>query len=72
MRPHRISINFPLDGCCDNRVILPYGELHRHVIEILQQADALLFGRVTDEMTEAAFRPPAAIRGRSEWMGPFA
>ena len=34
-------------------------ELHRHAIENLDQADALLFGRVTYEMMEAAFRPPA-------------
>jgi dihydrofolate reductase len=31
-------------------------ELHRHAVENLDQADALLFGRVTYEMMEAAFR----------------
>jgi len=41
-------------------------------IENLDQADALLFGRVTYEMMEAAFRPPAGTGGRSEWMEPFA
>jgi hypothetical protein len=30
--------------------------LHRHGAENLDQADALLFGRVTYEMMEAAFR----------------
>ncbi len=34
-------------------------ELHRHAVENLEQADALLFGRVTYEMMEAAFRPPS-------------
>jgi len=38
-----------------------------HAIENLNQADALLFGRVTYEMMEAAFRPPAP-----DWMEPFA
>ena len=33
--------------------------MHRHGFETLNQADALLFGRVTYEMMEAAFRPPA-------------
>jgi hypothetical protein len=33
-------------------------DLHRHAVENLDQADALLFGRVTYEMMEAAFRPP--------------
>jgi dihydrofolate reductase len=41
--------------------------LHRHAIEIIEQADALLFGRVTYEMMEAAWRTPAP-----DWMEPFA
>ena len=47
-------------------------ELHRHAIENLDQADALLFGRVTYEMMEAAFRPPASETGRPQWTEPFA
>jgi hypothetical protein len=38
----------------------------------LHQADALLFGRVTDQMMEAAFRPPAPPAARADWMEPFA
>ncbi len=47
-------------------------ELHRHAIENLDQADALLFGRVTYEMMEAAWRPPAPTGARPDWMEPFA
>jgi dihydrofolate reductase len=47
-------------------------ELHRHAVENLDQADALLFGRVTYEMMEAAFRPPARTGARPVWMEPFA
>ncbi len=47
-------------------------DLHRHAAEILNQADALLFGRVTYEMMEAAWRPPARAGARPEWMEPFA
>jgi dihydrofolate reductase len=47
-------------------------ELHRHAVENLEQADALLFGRVTYEMMEAAFRPPARTGARPDWMEPFA
>jgi dihydrofolate reductase len=36
--------------------------LARHAAENLNQADALVFGRVTYEMMEAAFRPPAPER----------
>src|ERR1051325_1446061 len=72
MRPLRYSINVTLDGCCDHRAIVPDEELHRHAVEYLARADALLFGRVTYEMMEAAFRPPAPAGARPDWMEPFA
>src|SRR4249919_2853292 len=72
MRPLRYSINVTLDGCCDHRAIPADEELHRHAIENLDQADALLVGRVTYEMMEAAFRPPARTGARPDWMEPFA
>jgi dihydrofolate reductase len=34
-------------------------DLHRHAAENIAQADALIFGRVTYQMMEAAFRPPS-------------
>ena len=72
MRPLRYSINVTLDGCCDHRAIIPDEDLHRHAAEILNQADALLFGRVIYEMMEAAWRPPAPAGTRPDWMEPFA
>ncbi len=54
MRPLRYSINVTLDGCCDHRVMIPDEELHRHATESIAKANALLFGRVTYEMMEAA------------------
>ena len=72
MRPLRYSINVTLDGCCDHRAGFADEELHRHWAESLAQADALLFGRVTYEMMEAAWRPPAHTGVRPDWMEPFA
>jgi dihydrofolate reductase len=76
MRPLRYSINVTLDGCCDHRETFADEDLHRHAIENLNQADALLFGRVTYEMMEAAWRPPAQTGVRPDWMAdwgkPFA
>jgi dihydrofolate reductase len=46
-------------------------ELHRHATENIGQADALLFGRVTYEMMEAAWRPPAQAGARPDWMEPW-
>ncbi len=71
MRPLRYSINVTLDGCCDHREGVPDEDLHRNAVENLNRADALLFGRVTYEMMESAFRSPA--RGAMpDWMEPFA
>jgi dihydrofolate reductase len=72
MQPLRYSINVTLDGCCDHRGILPDEDLHRHAIENFNRADALLFGRVTYEMMEAAFRPPAGAGARPDWVESFA
>jgi dihydrofolate reductase len=47
-------------------------ELHRHAVENLNRADALLFGRVTYEMMEVAFRSPGQMGVLPEWMEPFA
>ena len=47
-------------------------DLHRHAVENLVQADALVFGRVTYEMMEAAWRPAARTGVRPGWMEPFA
>ena len=52
--------------------MLPDEDLHRHAVENLAQADALLFGRVTYEMMEAAWRLPAPAGARPDWMEPFA
>jgi dihydrofolate reductase len=76
MRPLRYSINVTLDGCCDHRAMIADEDLHRHAVENLEQADALLFGRVTYEMMEAAWRSPARTGVRPDWMAdwglPFA
>lgn len=72
MRPLRYSINVTLDGCCDHRAIPADEELHRQASRNLERADALLFGRVTYQMMEAAFRPSPEREALPEWMDPFA
>ena len=71
MRPLRYSINVTLDGCCDHRAIPADEDLHRHAAENIAQADALLLGRVTYEMMEAAWRAPARTGARPDWMQPW-
>jgi dihydrofolate reductase len=45
--------------------------MHRHATENLGQADALLFGRVTYEMMESAWRSPGQRQAMPDWMAPF-
>jgi dihydrofolate reductase len=72
MRPLRYSINVTLDGCCDHRAMIADEDMHRHAVENLDRADALLFGRVIYEMMEAAWRRRALAGARPDWMEPFA
>lgn len=75
MRTLQYSINVTLDGCCDHEAGTANEELHRFWAEKLADADALLFGRVTYQMMETAWRLPASgVRPEwmPEWMEPFA
>ena len=46
-------------------------DLHRHATENLANADALLFGRITYQMMESAWRAPAP-GAMPDWTMPFA
>ena len=75
MRPLRYSINVTLDGCVDHDAVGPDEELHRHFADSLARADALLFGRVTYQMMEEAWkRSPDGTwpDWMDDWMIPFA
>ena len=72
MRPLRYSINVTLDGCCDHREGIADEDIHRHAIENIARADALLFGRVTYEMMEAAWRLAKRTVVMPQWTEPFA
>jgi dihydrofolate reductase len=47
-------------------------DLHRHAMENIAQADALLFGRVTYEMMEGAWRLATRTVTMPDWTEPFA
>jgi dihydrofolate reductase len=68
MRPLRYSINVTLDGCVDHRAVEADEALHRHAAASMDRSDALLFGRVTYEMMESAWREPARTGVRPDWM----
>lgn len=70
------SINMTLDGCCDHQAIVPYPEMHQFWSDVVTNADALLYGRVTYQMMEPAWRPIAESGvvpdGTPDWVIPFA
>jgi hypothetical protein len=80
MRPLLYSINVTLDGCVDHSAV-PADETllqemlratHRHATESIGRADALLFGRVTYQMMEGAWRLETRTTTPPDWTEPFA
>ncbi len=59
MRALRYSLNVSLDGCVDHAAFGGGEALHRHAAENLARVDGLLFGRVTYQLMEEAFRAEA-------------
>lgn len=76
MRPLRYAINVTLDGCCHHEAgIAPDEESMRFWTAEMERADAEIYGRVTYEMMESAWRLP--VTGvwpdwMREWEIPFA
>ncbi len=60
-----MSLNVTLDGCCDHNEAIPDEELHVYASNLLDEVDALLFGRVTYLMFEEAWPPIAASGAES-------
>ena len=52
MRKVIAAINMTLDGFCDHTAIIPDEEIHQHYTELLSEADAILYGRITYQLME--------------------
>ena len=50
MRKIIAAINMTLDGFCDHTAGLPDEEIHQHYTELLSEADAILYGRITYQL----------------------
>lgn len=55
-----VQMNVTLDGCCDHTRVIADDELHQWATDLLDQADAALFGRLTYQLMEGAW--PAIAR----------
>jgi len=58
------SINVTLDGCVDHMEGIADDETHAHFTRLMDEAGAMLWGRVTYEMMESYW--PAVARGDAE------
>ncbi|WP_431804898.1 dihydrofolate reductase family protein [Microbacterium sp. bgisy203] len=76
MRPLRYSINITLDGCVHHEAgVAPDAESMAYWTREMERADAQIFGRVTYEMMQDAWRrPPSGVwpDWMEEWEHPFA
>ncbi|WEK04446.1 MAG: dihydrofolate reductase family protein [Candidatus Devosia phytovorans] len=70
------AINVTLDGCCDHRAGMPDPDMHQFWADVVGRASVLLYGRVTYQMMEDAWRPIGESGlvpdGMADWVAPFA
>ena len=52
MRKIIAAINMTLDGICDHTAGIPDEEIHQHYTELLNEGDAILYGRITYQLME--------------------
>lgn len=52
MRKIIAAINMTLDGVCDHTAGIPDEEIHQHYTELLREADAILYGRITYQLMQ--------------------
>lgn len=76
MRPLRYSINVTLDGCCHHEAGLPPDEESmQYWFDRMAGADAEIYGRITYQMMESAWRKPESgiwPDWMDKWEVPFA
>jgi dihydrofolate reductase len=53
MRKLIAAINMTLDGFCDHTAGIADEELHQHYSELLSNADAIIYGRITYQLMES-------------------
>ncbi len=52
MRKLSAAINMTLDGFCDHTAGIPDEEMHQHYADLLSNAGAILYGRITYQLME--------------------
>ncbi len=70
MRRIIAAINITIDGFCDHTAGIADEELHKHYENLLNEADAILYGRITYEMMQfwqGLLKNPSGERSMDEF-----
>jgi dihydrofolate reductase len=70
MRKLIAAINMTLDGYCDHTGMIADEELHQHFTDLLNNADTILYGRVTYQLMEfwqTVLKHPTGNKGMDEF-----
>ncbi|ESU27134.1 dihydrofolate reductase [Flavobacterium limnosediminis JC2902] len=71
MRKLIAAINMTLDGFCDHTAVIADEELHSHYNELLRNAGALIYGRITYQLMESYWpsvvKNPTGIKSFDEF-----
>lgn len=70
MRKLVAAINITLDGFCDHTAVIADEEIHQHYNELLHNADAVLYGRVTYQLMEywrTILKNPTGIKSMDDF-----
>lgn len=60
MRKLIAAINMTIDGICDHTAGIADDELHQHYSDLLRNAGALIYGRITYQLMESYW--PAVVK----------
>lgn len=65
------AINMTLDGFCDHTALIADEEIHQHYNELLENADTLIYGRITYQLMESYWpsvvKNPTGIKPTDEF-----
>jgi dihydrofolate reductase len=70
MRKIIAAINMTLDGFCDHTAGIPDEEIHEHYKDLLNNSDAILYGRITYQLMEywkAIVKNPSGEKSMDEF-----
>ena len=72
MRKLIYAINITLDGCCDHTKVIADDELHAYYAQLLREAGAFVYGRITYQMMVPYWPEVAKNQSESKTINDFA